>query len=273
MARELSYLSKLLLITLEKYERGQEDLDILVSALETEISEIAPPEESAERVGSVRQATDKELRSKIFDSAQNTDRLFSDASTRIDSIARRLSAGEIRDALDRAKTARAPAGPDLRTDVAEHPHEKPTPPDVALFFAKEFALNLDHIASGVEGFDRLNCDEIEEPHFRRLLLEAHRCYLYGFDYACAIWCGAILEEALRTVLRSDAKLDESSWDALQNHLLTEEQYRMADEVRELRNDAAHNPVRFVQRSKVIHASMLANTRAVLVALNPSLGNH
>lgn len=149
--------------------------------------------------------------------------------------------------------------------------EESRKPDFEVFLARDFASLLGQTASRLENLEEIEFPEILSPHLKTLLQEAHRCYLYGFELACSALCGAILEETLRTVLMTSAKLEEASWDALKKGLITDEQYRMADEVRELRNEALHEPRKFAARSNLMRASVISNTRTVLVAINPQLG--
>lgn len=53
-------------------------------------------------------------------------------------------------------------------------------------------------------------DEVDLPTVpqstRAYFYEAHRCYLYGFQIACAVLCRAILESALRELVDADGKI-------------------------------------------------------------------
>jgi hypothetical protein len=273
MPPKLSHLPRLLLSVLEKYERGQEDYDMLLDTAEIDWKESLADDEVEKRVLTGQKAAESELRTKIFDRTEGTNALFSELSNEKSAITRSITIDEIRKAVEEQRTRQQEKTASAEIEGPSPQTAGDTQPDLGLQFAKEFALNLDKLVWRVEGLDRLNDEEILDTNLRELLREAHRCFLHGFDYASAILCGAILEQALRTALTCEAKLEESSWEALQQGLLSEEQYRMANEVRELRNDAAHNPAHFRQYSDTVRASVLSNTRAVLVALNPLLGMH
>ena len=104
-----------------------------------------------------------------------------------------------------------------------------------------------------------------------LFEEAHRCYLYGFHLACAVFCRAILEGALKEVADPQSETNHSIHDmlvmAVEKHLLTDVRPRCAREVAKAGNKAIHDPEMFnrdYSPEKV--EEVLTNTRKVLEEL-------
>ena len=104
-----------------------------------------------------------------------------------------------------------------------------------------------------------------------LFEEAHRCYLYGFHLACAVFCRAILEGALKEVVDPQSETNQSIHDmigvAVEKSLLTDDRPRCAREVAKAGNRAIHDPEMFdrdYSAEKV--EEILTNTRKVLEEL-------
>ena len=104
-----------------------------------------------------------------------------------------------------------------------------------------------------------------------LFEEAHRCYLYGFHLACAVFCSAILEGALKEIADPESETNRSIHDmialATEKHLLTDDRPRCAREVAKGGNRAIHDPEMFdrdFSAEKV--EEILTNTRRVLEEL-------
>ncbi|HMD20339.1 MAG TPA: DUF4145 domain-containing protein [Alloacidobacterium sp.] len=142
-------------------------------------------------------------------------------------------------------------------------------PDFNVLFTLRFASQLDTMVEKLNGLDDLTCSEILSNPVRKLLQEAHDCFLHGLEAASAITCGAALEETLKEVLpHCDERWDlgQLLQDAKESSLLSDDEWGMGDDVREFRNLAAHNPKEFSRRSQVQKISLLSNTRAVVEIL-------
>ncbi|MGA8493544.1 MAG: hypothetical protein WB711_24195, partial [Terriglobales bacterium] len=67
------------------------------------------------------------------------------------------------------------------------------------YYAEEILDKLDGIVSRASALNRMGLDIVPNRRVQFLFDEAHRCYLYGFHPACAVFCRAILEGALKEV--------------------------------------------------------------------------
>jgi hypothetical protein len=147
--------------------------------------------------------------------------------------------------------------------------EEAMKPDYHAIFTWQFALKLDLMIDKFNCLEELTCNEILSASVRGLLQESHYCFLHDLEKAAAITCGAALEEALKEVIpHRDGRwnLDQLLQDARDRSLLTDEEWGMADDVREFRNLAAHDPSEFTHRSRIQKISLLSNTRAVIEIL-------
>ena len=132
-------------------------------------------------------------------------------------------------------------------------------------------------------------DEVDLPNVpqstRTYFYEAHRCYLNGFQIACAVLCRAILESALKEVVDADGKIDKrvqnsqrrtasgaengrlSYYEALVRAAdLPDDRPKCAMEVRDAGNDAIHSLTAFNKRWGGKLDEVLLNTRKVLLDL-------
>jgi hypothetical protein len=139
------------------------------------------------------------------------------------------------------------------------------------YYAKEILDKLDGIVSRASVLDRVGLDIAPNKKVQLLFEEAHRCYLYGFHQACAVFCRAILEGALKEVVDPASETNRSIHDmvaaAVEKHVLTDVRPRCAREVAKAGNKAIHDPEMFdrdYSAEKV--AEILANTRRVLEEL-------
>jgi len=260
MPKEKSELSKLLLHVIDMYERGGDDYDALCIAVEQQDQ---PSDDDAQRRLSEREAIDLKLKS-IFDSSRSTDAEFAELVINNPNVSRGLSLEEIRGALDQIRIHEV-RGADLeRVEVqSQEQLSSAQPTDLGLFFAKDFVSNLDQYVSRSEEFDQVEYSENLSPNQKLLFRQAHRCYLFGFEAATVIMCGAILEQTLKDVLRLDLNLRELLKEAEVCGLLAPEEWGMGDDVRELRNEALHNLSKFLKRPEHQRATILSNTRAVV----------
>ncbi len=262
MPREKSELSKLLLLAIDRYERGGDDYDSL--CVEIERREEPSDDDAPRRMNAVREATDRQLKSRIFEGSMETDSKFAESLTSDMGIKQALNLEKIGQAHDKIRIHEV-RGTDLES--AEDQRQEQLSPaqsaDLGLYFAKDFVSNLDQMVSRAEALDRVEYSEILSATQKSLLREAHRCYLHRFDAATVVMCGAVLEQTLKDVLKLDWKFDQLLQEAEERNLLKPEEYGMADDVRELRNEAVHDLTTFLKRPERQRATILSNTRAVV----------
>ena len=123
----------------------------------------------------------------------------------------------------------------------------------------------------------VDTSQIHDESFRASFEEAHRCYLYGFNRACAVMCRALLESALKD--RCDSRHDikaslqkgQSPFKVLLGEAkLTNPLPERAEMIKRCGDFAAHNDPKFVTEYES-HGKLevvLCWTRAVLAALYP-----
>lgn len=144
-------------------------------------------------------------------------------------------------------------------------------------FAEEVLGKLPKIIHRVLTLEELDLDSILDEDVKRYFAEAHRCYLYGFNIACAVLCRAILASALesicdpkRTILRRVAP-GKSYFEALvrkasDDGRLLDDRPEWAIMIRDAGNEAIHNFPLFKQHwSDKVH-DILLNARKVLLDL-------
>jgi hypothetical protein len=139
------------------------------------------------------------------------------------------------------------------------------------YYSDEILEKLDGIICRASALDRVGLEIVPNRRVQFLFEEAHRCYLYGFYLACAVFCRAILEGALKEVADPQAQTNQSIHDmigvAVEKHLLSEDHPRCAREVAKAGNRAIHDPGMFdrdYSAEKV--EEILINTRKVLEEL-------
>jgi hypothetical protein len=137
--------------------------------------------------------------------------------------------------------------------------------NVQVFLARRFAQWVDGAAAQIETLEDVEFRRSMPEHLRKYLGEAYRCYLLGLDAACAALCGAILQEALRLKLGVDrfGGLGKAIEAATRDGLLTHSASKAADEVRKIRNDAAHGNHKYAIRREHERKYVLSVTREVL----------
>ena len=139
------------------------------------------------------------------------------------------------------------------------------------YYAEEILEKLDGIVSRAASLDRMGLEIVPNRRVQFLFDEAHRCYLYGFDLACAVFCRAILEGALKEVADPHSETNQSIHEmiamAVEKGILTDDRPRCAREVAKAGNRAIHDPETFdrdYSAEKV--QEVLINTRKVLEEL-------
>jgi hypothetical protein len=139
------------------------------------------------------------------------------------------------------------------------------------YYSKEILAKLDGIVSRASALDRMGLEIVPNKRVQLLFEEAHHCYLYGFHLACAVFCRAILEGALKEVVDPASETNQTIHDmvarAVEKRLLTDVRPRCARAVAKAGNKAIHDPETFdrdYSPEKV--ADVLINTRKVLEEL-------
>jgi len=139
------------------------------------------------------------------------------------------------------------------------------------YYSDEILEKLDGIVSRSSTLDRMGLEIVPNRRVQFLFEEAHRCYLYGFHLACAVFCRAILEGALKEVADPHSETNQSIHEmvtmAAEKAILTDDRPRCAREVAKAGNRAIHDPEMFdrdYSAEKV--QEVLINTRKVLEEL-------
>jgi hypothetical protein len=139
------------------------------------------------------------------------------------------------------------------------------------YYAEEILEKLDGIVSRASSLDRLGLELVPNRRVQFLFEEAHRCYLYGFHLACAVFCRAILEGALKEIADPQSETSQSIHDmiavAMEKSLLTDDRPRCARDVAKAGNKAIHDPEMFHRDYSAEGVEeVLTNTRKVLEEL-------
>ncbi len=139
------------------------------------------------------------------------------------------------------------------------------------YYAEEILEKLDGIVSRASTLDRMGLEMVPNRRVQFLFEEAHRCYLYGFHLACAVFCRAILEGALKEVADPHSETNQSIHEMIamgvEKGVLTSDRPRCAREVAKAGNRAIHDPEMFdrdYSAEKV--QEVLISTRKVLEEL-------
>jgi len=139
------------------------------------------------------------------------------------------------------------------------------------YYSEEVLEKLDGIVARASALDRMGLEKVPNKRVQFLFEEAHRCYLYGFHLACAVFCRAILEGALKEVADPESETSQSIHEmigvAVEKRLLTDIRPRCAREVAKAGNRAIHDPEMFdrdYSAEKV--EEILTDTRKVLEEL-------
>jgi len=139
------------------------------------------------------------------------------------------------------------------------------------YYSEEILDKLNGIVSRASALNRVGLEIVPNRRVQFLFEEAHRCYLYGFHLACAVFYRAILEGALKEIADPRGETNQSIHDmigvAVETRLLTDDRPRCAREVAKAGNKAIHDPEAFnrdYSPEKV--AEVLTNTRKVLEEL-------
>jgi hypothetical protein len=150
-------------------------------------------------------------------------------------------------------------------------HSSLRAPSVERALLRRYLNKLEQIANRVEGLEALPINwELVPDHLKVLIANAHEAALLGQDVACAILCGAAIEEALKLTV---GEVNYQSFiGALR--LATEKGFftdgsvevKAAEHVKEMRNRAVHNPKKFFLPYTKPRPDVLVETRIVLAHL-------
>jgi hypothetical protein len=139
------------------------------------------------------------------------------------------------------------------------------------YYSEEILEKLNGIVSRASALNCMGLEIVPNRRVQFLFEEAHRCYLYGFYLACAVFCRAILEGALKEVVDPESETNQSIHDmvavAVEKRILTDIRPRCAREVAKAGNRAIHDPEMFDRdySPEKVH-EVLTNTRKVLEEL-------
>jgi hypothetical protein len=139
------------------------------------------------------------------------------------------------------------------------------------YYSEEILEKLNGIVSRASVLDRMGLEIVPNRRVQFLFEEAHRCYLYGFHLACAVFCRAILEGALKEVADPHGETNQSIHEmiamAVEKSILTDDRPRCAREVAKAGNRAIHDPEMFDRDYSAENVQeVLINTRKVLEEL-------
>ncbi len=134
-------------------------------------------------------------------------------------------------------------------------------------YAAEMVNKLNGVVNRASRLDTLTLKKMPSAEVQRYFEEAHDCYLYGCNIACAVLCRAILEAALENATESrDRENTVAGMINMANNrdLLTDERSKWAREVDTAGNIAIHQAAKFERRYQPeIIEELLLKTRAVV----------
>jgi hypothetical protein len=116
------------------------------------------------------------------------------------------------------------------------------------YYSEEILDKLDGIVSRASALNSMGLEIVPNRRVQFLFEEAHRCYLYGFHLACAVFCRAILEGVLKEIADPQSETSPSIHDmiavAMEKSFLTDDRPRCARDVAKAGNKAIHDPEMF-----------------------------
>jgi hypothetical protein len=138
------------------------------------------------------------------------------------------------------------------------------------YYSEEILKKLDSVVARAASLERVGLKVVPNRKVQLSFEEAHRCYLYGFHLACAVFCRAIIEGALREAVKADKEL-RTIYSlvevARKKGALTGDRPQCAREVDKAGNLAVHEPDRFDRDYSAERVEeILINTRKVLEEL-------
>ena len=171
--------------------------------------------------------------------------------------------------------------PEWRTMQEPSPAERDD--DLDALYSSELIGKLDRIVDRAASLDphKVDVGQVQDPGTRAYFQEAHRCYLYGFNAACAVMCRAILESALKEKVDPDGMVERNLpkdaslfYALLEKSRLEDALQQGAKQVKKAGDAAAHGYDKFQReyQGKGKIEEGLAVTRDVLAKLYPQSMN-
>lgn len=173
--------------------------------------------------------------------------------------------------------------PEIRA-VAEAHRGTPDPAgeadSIEAALAEEIIGKLPKAVDRASTLDGLNLGKIPIKDLKGYFEEAHRCYLFGFNIACAVLCRAIIEAALQNVVdpkkliksklkREDSYVEQMAIEAGRGGILTDDRPHCVIEVRDAGNAAIHKYPDFERIWLPKLGEIVDHTRKILLDLYPN----
>ncbi len=159
----------------------------------------------------------------------------------------------------------------METKAEERRCEELRLPALHRALLRRFLRNLDQMVERVEALEVLPLRWEKVPiHLQILVSNAHESSFLGQEVATAVLCGAVLEEALRVRLGQDQfkELGAGIKRAAEIGLLSDPSpaLRAAREIQARRNEAIHDPKRYLAKPHMAKEAILFSARYVLATL-------
>lgn len=138
-----------------------------------------------------------------------------------------------------------------------------------IHYAGEMVAKLEHIVSRAARLKSLGLRKVPNARVQAYWEEAHNCYLYGHNVACAVLCRAILDSALEEVIdpTGTSAADDMIDQAAEQERLRDGWAALARGVRSAGHLAIHDLTKFKRKYPADKVeSILLNARAVLEKL-------
>lgn len=170
--------------------------------------------------------------------------------------------------------------PELQKAAEEH-GGKPDPvgeaDSIEAALAEEILDQLPKAVDRACTLDGMNLGRIPVEHLKRYFEEAHRCYLFGFNIACAVLCRAIVDTALQNVIdpqkliksrlkslkSQDSYIAEMAIEAARGGILTDDRPECVIAVRDAGNAAIHGDSDFERLWQPRLGEIVDQTRKIL----------
>jgi hypothetical protein len=186
-----------------------------------------------------------------------------------------LSPGDRR----RFLTAIQQAIPKIRLKVVQsrEPSDSPDEDAIDAELTNELVEKLPEAVYRASRLPPMSLGQMPKEDVKHFFNEAHNCYLYGYNVACAVLCRAILESALKetckrhslasiAVPQSKSSFEKSVDRAIAGGYLKHVPKQWAIDVRDAGNDAIHNLPTFKRRWEGKLDEILVKTRRALIDL-------
>lgn len=152
--------------------------------------------------------------------------------------------------------------------------------EIEAALAEEILGKLPKAVDRASDLDGMNLGRIPVEHLKRYFEEAHRCYLFGFNIACAVLCRALVDTALQNVVDpqkliksrlkpQDSYIEEMAIEAGRGGILTDDRPECVIAVRDAGNAAIHDYPEFERKWLPRLGEIVDQTRKILLDLYPS----